>query len=180
MENAALRSSPVPSNPDALSRSEESFRKGLACLERRTYREAVSFFQAAVDLETEEGPKVSQVKYQSYLGLALTYARGRSAEGLKLCQDAVQRDFLNPDLFCNLGIVYMRHRQRRQAFQAFRKGLELDATHRRILVELKRYDQRGEPVFPSLSRDHLLNRLTGRLRCHLQSLFTRMGAAEDR
>ena len=117
------------------------------------------------------------MKFVSYLGLALTLSQGKSDEGLKLCEQAVKREFFDPDLYCNLGMVYLRHRMKSPAFEAFQKGLNLKPGHRRILEELERYDHRSEPVFAFLPRGHALNRLAGRLRFRFRSLFD--GAAPE-
>ena len=65
-----------------------------------------------------------------------------------------------------------------QAFEAFQKGLNLKSGHPRILEELERYDRRGERVFSSLPREHILNRLLGRLRNRLRHLFDRAAAQQ--
>ena len=158
--------------------SDEAFRKGLASMERRTYVEAASFFQSAIDLERQEGTKNPRMKYVSYLGLALTLASGRSEEGIKLCEQAVRREFFDPDLFCNLGIVYLRSRQKKLAFEAFQKGLNLQPGHRRIREELERYERRSYPVFTFLPRTHPVNILAGRVRHRLRLLFHRTAANE--
>ena len=52
---------------------EIAFRNGLAALEHRRYREAMSLFQAAMEQESEENKgRKRWMKYASYLGLALT------------------------------------------------------------------------------------------------------------
>ncbi len=161
-----------------LTPSEESFRKGLAAVERRSYTEAVALFQAAIDLERQEGTKNPRMKYVSYLGLALVLTNGRSDEGVKLCEQAVKREFFDADLFCNLGIVYLRDRQKKRAFGAFQKGLNLKPGHRRIQEELDRYDRRSYPVFSFLPRTHPVNVLAGRLRYRLRLLFDRSATNE--
>lgn len=165
MAEAAAAAPPSP--------SDESFRKGLASLERRTYKEAIGFFQEAIDLERQEGTKNPRMKYLSYLGLALTLSTTRVEEGVKLCEQAVRREFFDPDLFCNLGVVYLRTRQKRLAFEAFQKGLNLKPGHRRIQEELERYDRRSYPVFTFLPRTHLVNVLAGRVRYRLRVLLQR-------
>ena len=151
--------------------SEDSFRKGLAALQRKTYKEAISLFREAIDQERVEGTKSPRMKYISYLGLAITLSNGRSEEGAKLCHQAVQREFFDPDVYCNLGIVQLRNRRKAEAFDAFRKGLSLNPGHNRILDEMERYDRRGTPVLGFLSRSHPINRLFGRVRTRLLSLF---------
>jgi tetratricopeptide (TPR) repeat protein len=150
--------------------SEVSFRNGISALERRSFKESIALFQQAIDLERQEGAKNPRMKYISYLGFALTLSQGKSEEGQRLCEQAVKRDFFDPDLYCNLGIVYLRNRQKKQAFDSFQKGLSLKPGHRRILEELERYEQRDPPVFTFLPRGHLVNRLAGQIRHHLRTL----------
>ncbi len=156
--------------PQTLS-SEGLFRRGQAALERRGYKEAISLFQGAIDQERQEGAKNPRMKYVSFLGLALTLAQGRSEEGIKLCEQAVKREFFDPDLYCNLGIVYLRNRQKTRAFEAFQKGLNLRPGHPRIREELERYERRDDPVFTFLPRAHPVNVLAGRVRHRLRNLL---------
>jgi len=151
--------------------SEVAWRNGMVTLERRSYKDSIALFQQAIDLERQEGAKNPKMKYVSYLGLALTLSQGKSEEGQRLCEQAVKREFFDPDLYCNLGIVYLRNRLKAQAFEAFQKGLNLKSGHSRILEELEKYDRRGEPVLSFLPRGHYVNRLLGRLRFRLRHLF---------
>ena len=151
--------------------SEVAWRNGIVTLERRSYKDSIALFQQALDLERQEGAKNPKMKYVSYLGLALTLSQGKSEEGQKLCEQAVKREFFDPDLYCNLGIVYLRNRLKAQAFEAFQKGLNLKAGHSRILEELEKYDRRGEPILSFLPRGHYVNRLLGRVRFRLRHLF---------
>jgi tetratricopeptide (TPR) repeat protein len=151
--------------------SDVAWRNGIVTLERRSYKESIALFRQAIDLERQEGAKNPKMKYVSYLGLALTLSQGKSEEGQKLCEQAVKREFFDPDLYCNLGIVYLRNRLKAQAFEAFQKGLNLKAGHPRILDELEKYDRRCEPVLSFLPRGHYVNRLLGRLRFRLRQLF---------
>lgn len=159
-------------SPDA----ESSFLKGLEALKNRRYTEAISFFQVALDRESMLGTAgASKVKYMSYLGLALTLSQGSSEEGLKICQEAVRRDFFDADLYCNLGIVAYRNRRRALAFKAFRKGLALKPKHPRIIEQLMKYDRRSRRVFSFLPRDHFLNHYGGKIRHSLRSIFSKSG-----
>jgi tetratricopeptide (TPR) repeat protein len=162
-----------------LSQADISLRKGIAALERRCFQDAITLFKMAIDQERQEAVKNPRMKYVSYLGLALTLAQGKSDEGLKLCEQAVKRDFFDPDVFCNLGMVYLRHRQKARAFEAFKKGLTLKPGHRRILEELERFDRREAfPVFSFLPRSHPVNVIAGRLRFRLRQLFNREAPTE--
>jgi tetratricopeptide (TPR) repeat protein len=157
---------------------EEAFKRGQACLERRTYQEAAGYFQIAIDLDRTLGQKNSNMRYLSFLGLALNLGQGRSEEGLRMCEQAAKREFFDADVFCNLGIVYLRNRQRAPAFAAFQRGLALKPKHRRIIEELSRYERRATPVFPFLARDHSLNIVFGRVRSRWRALIDRFAASE--
>ena len=158
--------------------AQAAFRRGLSRLEARSYQEAATCFQAAIDEERQAGSNNLRPRYVSYLGLAMTLARGRSVDALRLCEQAVKREFFDPDLFCNLGIVYLRNLKRGRAFQAFQRGLKLKPNHRRILEEIERYDARSQPTFGFLPRAHPLNRLMGQVRARLRSLFHGDAASE--
>ncbi len=159
-------------SPNSVS-SEEMFHRGLAHLRRRARKEAASCFQQAIDLDREGPAKPPKMRYISYLGLALSMINARSEEAVKLCQRAVKREFYDADLLCNMGIVYLRNRQRGPAFDCFERGLKLKPNHYRILAALERHEKRGQPMFPSLPRDHPVNRLGGRLRWRLLDLLGR-------
>jgi uncharacterized protein HemY len=156
----------------------EAFKRGLACLERKTYQEAASYFQAAIDLERTVTQKNTSMRYLSFLGLSLNLAQVRSDEGLQMCAQAAKRDFFDAEIFCNLGIVYLRHRQRGPAFQAFKQGLILRPRHPRIMEEMDRYDRRSTPVFEFLRRDHPVNVLAGRIRARYRALVDRFAPTE--
>lgn len=158
--------------------AEHLFRQGLANLDTRSYQQAAGCFQQALDLDRDGPAKPLRMKFLSYLGLALTMAHGRSPEAIKMCEQAARREFYDADLFCNLGIVYMRNRQRGKAFKMFQRGLALRPTHRRILAELDRHDRRTQPLFGFLPRNHTLNRIAGRLVWRLRDLFDRTAQNE--
>ncbi len=152
---------------------EQLFRRAMESLEGKQYQQCIGLLRAAMDLEKQEGNHNTRMRYLSYLGLALTLSQGRSEEGMKLCEQAAKREFFDADLFCNLGIVCMRNRRRKEAFEAFRKGLALKPQHRRIREELGRYERRERPVFPALARSHFLNVTFGKWRYRLRLMFNR-------
>ncbi|MCI0657500.1 MAG: hypothetical protein L0170_10585 [Acidobacteria bacterium] len=161
--------------------SEELFQRGLNYLEHKQYQQSIKLIQAAMEQEKAEGGanKGTSMRHLSFLGLALVLSNGRSGEGLKLCEQATKRDFFDADIFCNLGIAYMRSRQKGPAFEAFRKGLALMPRHRRILEELSRVERRESRVFRGLARDHFLNYSFGVLRHRLRLLFNRAPSLND-
>ena len=156
----------------------EYYKQGRSFNEALRVQEARQYFQKAIDYDREIQAKAPRMKSASYLGLALTMAQGRSQDAIKLCEQAVKREFYDADLYCNLGIVYLRNRRRGPAFEAFRRGLALKPKHRRIHDELDRYDRRLQPTFGFLPRNHLVNRLAGRIRSRMRDLFDRTAASE--
>jgi len=161
------------------STAEDLFRRALDSLENKQYQQCIALIQSAMDLDRQEGSPFSRMRYLSYLGLALTLSLGRSEEGQKMCEQAASREFYDADLFCNLGIVSLRNRNKKLAFDSFRRGLTLKPRHPRILEELERYDRREAPVFPSLPREAFLNVVAGRLRSWLRGPFRRDPLADD-
>jgi len=161
------------------STSEELFQRALDSLENKQYQQCIALLQAAMEMEKQEGSPNPRMKHLSYLGLALTLSQGRSEEGQKMCEQAASREFYDADLFCNLGIVSLRNRRRKQAFEAFRKGLVLRPKHRRIVEELSRHERREPLVFSNLPRDHFLNVMGGKIRWRLRLLFSRDSLASD-
>jgi hypothetical protein len=159
--------------------SEELFRRALESLEGRQYQQCIGLIHAAMEMEKQEGAPNPRMKHLSYLGLALTLSQGRSEEGQKMCEQAVTREFFDADLFCNLGIVCLRNRRKKRAFEAFRKGLTLKPRHERILEELHRHERREKPVFSFVPRQHPLNILAGKVRWRLRGLFQRDSLAND-
>ena len=166
-------------NEDPVSATEELFKSAMRCFKNRQYLHCVTLLKSAMDLEKQDKCPNPRMKYPSYLGLAITYAQGASEEGIRLCEQAVKRDFFDPDLFCNMGIVYLKNNRRKEAFDAFRKGLDLVPKHKRIREELGRHDRREHPVFPGFSRDHILNRVAGRMRYRFRMFFQKTSLASD-
>ena len=167
--------------PEALPQNAgDFFQKGLAALESKQYQTAIKMIQAAIEQDRMEGAnKGTSGRHLSFLGLALVLASGRSEEGLKMCEQAAKRDFFDADIFCNLGIVYMRSRQKGLAFEAFRKGLALQPKHRRIREELSKVERRESRVFRSLPRSHFLNYAFGVPRYKMRFLFRRASDLSD-
>jgi len=102
----------------------------------------------------------------SYLGYCLARERQHYRQGQGFCQKALQQDSTNPLHYLNLGRIYLLAGQKTKAINVFRRGLRC-GRDARIIAELKMLGLRRSPVFRSLSRSHLLNRLAGKLRHRL-------------
>lgn len=144
--------------------SENHFRKGLVALVDQRWEEASGHFHAAIQIEKQRCVKSPQMRYLSYYGLSLAQAHGATPQAIHACEAAVRRDFYNPDLYLNLGRVYLLAGKTTRALAVFEQGLALAPRHRAMRDELSKVDRRGRPPLPMLHRNHPLNYWLGRIR----------------
>jgi tetratricopeptide (TPR) repeat protein len=100
----------------------------------------------------------------SYYGLCIAVMENRVEEGMRLCQKAVTKDILRPDLYLNLGKVYLQAKQKDRAVKTFRRGIQVTEKNAELIKELEKLGIRREPVLPFLPRRNFLNRYLGRIR----------------
>jgi tetratricopeptide (TPR) repeat protein len=143
--------------------AERSFARGLAALDAGRGVEALALFEAAIEIEKRAGAARPQPRYLSYYGLSLALQANRPRDGLSFCREAASVEFFNPDVFWNLGRVFLAMDRRKDAYEAIRKGLLLQPGHAGLRNELERMGRRRPPAIPFLSRDNPLNVLLGRL-----------------
>jgi tetratricopeptide (TPR) repeat protein len=144
--------------------AEDSFQRGIRALSEGRQREALAMFEAAIELERRLGGGRPQARYLSYYGLCLGMERNEIREGLRFCREAVTLEGYNPDLRCNLGRLLMRAGRRKEAHQAFTRGLSLQPDHGGLKRAIRVMGLRRRPVFPFLGRSHPLNVFLGRIR----------------
>jgi tetratricopeptide (TPR) repeat protein len=143
--------------------SENSFRRGLEAIHRRAFLEALAYFESAVRLARRQDGAPVPMKYLSYYGLCLAVCSDRFEEASALCETAVRGEFYNPDLYWNLGRVYLRAGDRHQAYGSFVRGLRLNPRHKGLIGEIRRLGMRKKPIVRFFPRSHPLNRILGRL-----------------
>jgi tetratricopeptide (TPR) repeat protein len=143
--------------------AEARFQKGLRALEAGRGIEAMALFEAAIELERRQGAKAPQARYLSWYGLCLAREGNQGREGAELCRQAIGLEFFNADLCWNYGNVLILLDRRKDAFQAFLKGLSVQRNHQGILRELGRMGWRRRPVLPFLARGNPLNVALGKL-----------------
>ena len=136
--------------------TERYFANGLKLLKNKNIRGAMIAFKCALELNP------TLPRYISYYGLSWAMGSKSSKEALYLCQKAVKKTFVQPDLFCNLGKVYFLRGDRGKAYSAFQKGLTLDKGNQHIQEELKTMGVRRNPVIPFLPRNNILNIMMGK------------------
>ncbi|HOP39508.1 MAG TPA: tetratricopeptide repeat protein [Geobacteraceae bacterium] len=129
------------------------YAKGVDALENDHIYLALSCFEQAAYLK--KTPLCC-----SYLAYCLAKVRGQYPEAISLCQGALKEDPDNPLHYLHLGRVYAMAGQRMKALSILRQGLRCDDTSE-ILRELTQLGERKHPLFPSLSRNHPLNKYLG-------------------
>lgn len=107
--------------------------------------------------------------FYSYLGYGIALRQRRIREGLRLCQHAVKLEFFQPENYLNLARTYLLAENRRKAYEAVSKGLQMDRGHKGLRTLLQRMGARRKPVLPFLSRNNLVNRILGRIRHDLKT-----------
>jgi tetratricopeptide (TPR) repeat protein len=98
----------------------------------------------------------------SYYAVCLAKERGETERAVKLCEEAMEDDPGVSLHYLNLGRVLVASGMKREAIKAFRNGL-LYGKNLLISRELEQLGWRDLPVFPLLGREHILNRIAGRL-----------------
>ena len=81
---------------------------------------------------------------------------------MALCQEALEEEPANPDHYYQLSRIYMTAGQKIRAIKSLRKGLKFKR-HQPSIDALNQLGFRKTPVFSSLSREHILNRVAGML-----------------
>jgi len=150
------------------SLAENAFGKGRAALARGRYLEGLAYFEAASALARRAGAP-APMKYLSYYGLCLAMGTDRLPDAREICENALRRAPADPEIYLNLGRVYLVVRERGRAFETFVRGLKVDRRHRGLLGALKAIGFRRRPVLGFLARRHPINRLLGRLSAALRA-----------
>jgi len=108
----------------------------------------------------------------SYYGCLIAVVENNSKEGVKICEDAINRlnasmpfgsEFFYPVFYLNLGRAYLKDKKKKEAAQAFNEGLKSDPDNKDILWELKKMGSRKPPPLPFLARSNPINKYIGKL-----------------
>ncbi|MFZ3072656.1 MAG: hypothetical protein WA162_05385 [Thermodesulfobacteriota bacterium] len=99
----------------------------------------------------------------SYYALCIAILRGKCDEALIVLRGAVKKDRFQPDIYMNIGRVYVLKERKDFAAKAFVKGLSLDSSHAGLLKEIKKLGIRQQAIIPFLSRKNVLNKALGKI-----------------
>jgi tetratricopeptide (TPR) repeat protein len=160
--------------------AENSFKRGLAALVDGDPAAAAAHFQAAILIEVQHGVKRPQMRYLSYYGLSRAQASGATPQTIQACETAARRDFFNPDLFLNLGRIYLLAGKTTKALTVFQRGLELAPRHKALLAEYRKIDRREPPPLAIVARSNPLNKALGKLRWSLRARASKKWIAASR
>ena len=98
----------------------------------------------------------------SLMGYSLATQSGRLKEGIALCEKAIMLSPNQPEHYLNLGRIYLLAKKKEPAIRIFKSGLRVRKDPR-IISELKRLGIRKPPFVSSLSRDHIINIVAGKV-----------------
>jgi tetratricopeptide (TPR) repeat protein len=108
----------------------------------------------------------------SYYGCLQASVEKRYRSGIDNCRKALSRykaadkysaGVIYPILYLNLGRAYLVADRRKEAIEAFSKGLTYDKGHRELKKELQLLGIRKRPAVPFLSRSNPINKYIGKL-----------------
>ena len=133
----------------------ELLKAGVFLLRREEAREAMRVLELAHKLDPENPIT------RSYFGLSLAMCRSGTKDALRLCEDAVRGGTFHPELYHNLGRVYLIAGDRRRARLAFLEGLKLDREDPELNQEMSAIGLRSHPPLSFLHRDHPFNKYLG-------------------
>lgn len=137
----------------------EAFADGLDALKAKDYKGAVRDFEVAVNSTDEHDDQYNRV--ESYLGLVRVLTDDDS--GLLMCRDAASNEKTYGDVFLNTACAEWHSHQRKRAIDAVYKGLKIDSGHPQLNKVIVILDSRKRSVINFLDRDHIINKLLGRL-----------------
>jgi tetratricopeptide (TPR) repeat protein len=133
---------------------ENPFVMGIMSLLSDRPDEALECFREAVE---ETGSPVAS----SYLAYCLARQNGTYRDAIYLCMEALKEEPRSPEIFLNLGRIYIMSGHKRSALRSFQLGLRY-GYNTEIAAEMKNLGLRQRPPFPFLPRNHAINKFMGK------------------
>jgi tetratricopeptide (TPR) repeat protein len=134
---------------------EKPFITGIAALASGRPAEALECFR--IEVEANGSPVAS-----SYLAYCLARQNGTYRDSISRCMEALKEEPRAPEIFLNLGRIYILSGHKRSALRSFQLGLRY-GKNAEINHELKRLGHRKRPPFTFLPRNHVINKFMGKI-----------------
>jgi tetratricopeptide (TPR) repeat protein len=108
----------------------------------------------------------------SYQGYLETVVNKQYSKGVNICKEAIEalteqmplgKEFFLPVLYLNLGKACLAADKRKDAYESFKRGLEIDKKNEVLFNEMKSLGIRKKPLLSFLSRSNPLNKYLGKL-----------------
>jgi tetratricopeptide (TPR) repeat protein len=131
---------------------DQVFRKGRALSRRGALSEAAQAFRSLVDDGTDDP------LHLSYCGLLTAIVHGRKAEGLRLCERALQFGSYEPEVIMNAARLYEALGCPLKAIEVLRRGLREKPGHKGMLQQIDKLSPRRQPPLSFVGRNHPLNK----------------------
>lgn len=136
--------------------TKELLETGIMLAKKGKYAEALKLFDQ--DLCVTQNPTA-----MSYYALCLLKVEDNYEKAVALSLMAAEKEFYNPEIFLNLGRIFLVKNQKQFAIKAFKRGLKFDQGDEAILREIKRLGVRKKPLLSFLPRENTANRILGRI-----------------
>lgn len=154
-ETTADLADPSVKNVDSNNNFYQKFDEALEALNTDNDLEALMLLQ---DLDKEHKTPI----VGSYLAYCRAKVKHDFSDAIRVCKQALKEQPSVADHYLNLGRIYLLVNKRGPALKLFRKGAKF-GQNSKLMYELRKFEKRKTPVFPSLSRDHVLNRQLGKM-----------------
>jgi tetratricopeptide (TPR) repeat protein len=108
----------------------------------------------------------------SYFGCLDAVSNKNYSSGIDACLLAIGNlkkkvpfgeEFMYPVFYLNLGRAYLAAGKKKEALEAFRKGIDIDGKDKELLWEIKRLGLRRTPPIPFLDRSNPINKYIGKM-----------------
>lgn len=142
--------------------NKELIEKGISLARGGYFKEAIKIFEEGICFTQDP-------KAMSYYALCVAEIEGDYNKAISLCLVAAGREFYNPDIYLNIGRIFILKGQKAFAVKSFIKGLKISRTHQGLINAIKKLGVRRKPILPFLPRHNFINRFLGKFVYRLTS-----------
>ncbi|OGQ58823.1 MAG: hypothetical protein A3J24_10525 [Deltaproteobacteria bacterium RIFCSPLOWO2_02_FULL_53_8] len=129
--------------------------RGIILTKDGRHKEALKVFDS--DICTTLDPVA-----MSYYAMCLAKVEARYDKAISLCVIAAEKEFFNPEIYLNLGRIFLATGQKSKAIKTFKRGLKMDDSNDELLLEMRKLGLRRRPFISWLGRNNSLNIFLGK------------------